>query len=47
MFIALFGGVSAFGIIGLILGPVAVALSLAVLRTYEIQVAESACDENS
>jgi predicted PurR-regulated permease PerM len=40
MFIALFGGVSVFGIIGLILGPVAVSLSLAVLRTYEREVAE-------
>ena len=46
MFIALFGGVSAFGIIGLILGPVAVSLSLAVLRTYELQVTELACDGN-
>jgi predicted PurR-regulated permease PerM len=35
MFIALFGGVQVFGIIGLILGPVIVTLSLAILRTYE------------
>ncbi len=42
MFISLFGGVEVFGIIGLILGPVIVTLSLAVLRTYERQVAEQA-----
>jgi predicted PurR-regulated permease PerM len=41
MFIALFGGVEVFGIIGLILGPVAVTLSLAILRTYEREFAES------
>jgi predicted PurR-regulated permease PerM len=40
MFIALFGGVDVFGIVGLILGPVAVTLSLAVLRTYELERAE-------
>ncbi len=34
MFIALFGGVEVFGIIGLILGPVIATLSLAILRTY-------------
>ncbi len=34
-FIALFGGVEAFGIIGLLLGPVLMALALAVLRIYE------------
>jgi predicted PurR-regulated permease PerM len=42
MFIALFGGVQVFGIIGLILGPVIVTLSLAILRTYEREVAERA-----
>ena len=42
MFIALFGGVSVFGIIGLILGPVTVTLSLAILRTYEREAAERA-----
>jgi predicted PurR-regulated permease PerM len=39
-FIGLFGGVEAFGIVGLILGPVIVTLSLAILRTYERQVSE-------
>jgi predicted PurR-regulated permease PerM len=39
MFIALFGGVEVFGIIGLIVGPVLMTLCLAVLRTYERQVA--------
>jgi predicted PurR-regulated permease PerM len=38
-FIGLFGGVEAFGVVGLILGPVIVTLSLAILRTYERQVA--------
>jgi predicted PurR-regulated permease PerM len=42
MFIALFGGVQVFGIIGLILGPVIVTLSLAILRTYEREAAERA-----
>ena len=42
MFIALFGGVSVFGVIGLILGPVTVTLSLAILRTYEREAAERA-----
>lgn len=42
MFIALFGGVEVFGIIGLILGPLTVTLSLAILRTYEREVAERA-----
>ncbi len=45
MFIALFGGVSVFGIIGLVLGPVVVSLSLAVLRTYEREVGAPACGE--
>jgi len=42
MFIALFGGVQVFGIIGLILGPMIATLSLAVLKTYERQVAAPA-----
>jgi predicted PurR-regulated permease PerM len=42
MFIALFGGVEVFGVIGLILGPMIATLSLAVLRTYERQVSEPA-----
>jgi predicted PurR-regulated permease PerM len=42
MFIALFGGVQVFGIIGLILGPMIATLSLAILKTYERQVAEPA-----
>jgi hypothetical protein len=35
-------GVQVFGIIGLILGPVIVTLSLAILRTYESEVAPRA-----
>jgi predicted PurR-regulated permease PerM len=38
MFVALFGGVEAFGVIGLILGPVIATLSLAVLKTYAREV---------
>jgi predicted PurR-regulated permease PerM len=39
-FVALFGGVEVFGIIGLILGPVIVTLSVAILRTYERELAD-------
>jgi predicted PurR-regulated permease PerM len=39
MFIALFGGVEVFGVIGLIVGPILVTLCLAVLKTYEHQMA--------
>jgi predicted PurR-regulated permease PerM len=42
MFIALFGGVQVFGVIGLVLGPMIASLSLAVLKTYERQVAAPA-----
>jgi predicted PurR-regulated permease PerM len=41
MFVALFGGVEAFGVIGLILGPVIATLSLAVLKTYAQEAAAS------
>jgi len=41
-FIALFGGVEVFGLIGMILGPVTVTLSLAILRLYEREIADSA-----
>ncbi len=34
MFVALFGGVEAFGLPGLILGPVLMALAIAILRLY-------------
>lgn len=40
-FIALFGGVEVFGIVGLVLGPVLVTLSLAILRTYQESVVSS------
>ncbi len=39
MFVALFGGVEVFGVIGLILGPVIATLSLAVLKTYAQEAA--------
>jgi predicted PurR-regulated permease PerM len=38
MFVALFGGIEVFGIIGLILGPVIATLSLAILKTYAQEV---------
>jgi len=45
-FIALFGGVEVFGLLGLIVGPVIVAVALAVLRTYDREVcAPQASDE--
>lgn len=34
-FIAIFGGIEVFGVIGLVLGPVLVSVCLAVLRTWE------------
>jgi predicted PurR-regulated permease PerM len=37
-FVSLFGGVEVFGLVGLVLGPVIVALSLAVLKTYQAEV---------
>lgn len=36
-FIALFGGVEVFGVVGLVLGPVVVSLAVALLRTWEWQ----------
>lgn len=35
VFIAIFGGIEAFGILGLILGPIAVAVLLSLLRIYQ------------
>jgi predicted PurR-regulated permease PerM len=37
-FVSLFGGVEVFGLVGLVLGPVIVTLSLAVLKTYQAEV---------
>jgi predicted PurR-regulated permease PerM len=37
-FIALFGGVEVFGVIGIIIGPVIAAVALALLRTYDREV---------
>jgi predicted PurR-regulated permease PerM len=37
-FIALFGGVEVFGVLGLIIGPVVAAVSLALLRTYDREI---------
>jgi predicted PurR-regulated permease PerM len=34
VFTALFGGVEAFGLIGIILGPLLMALSISVLRMF-------------
>ena len=40
-FVGLFGGIEVFGLTGVILGPVLVTLSVAVLRTYEAQAVAS------
>jgi predicted PurR-regulated permease PerM len=37
-FVALFGGVEVFGLLGLIVGPVLAAVALAILRTYDREV---------
>jgi predicted PurR-regulated permease PerM len=34
VFFALIGGIAAFGMVGLLIGPLSVALFLAVLRIY-------------
>ena len=35
VFIAIFGGVEAFGILGVVMGPIAVAVFLAIVRIYQ------------
>jgi predicted PurR-regulated permease PerM len=35
VFFALIGGIAAFGMIGLLIGPLAVAMLLAILRMYK------------
>jgi len=35
VFIAIFGGIEAFGILGLVLGPIAVAILLSLIRIYQ------------
>ncbi len=40
-FVSLFGGVEVFGLVGLVLGPVIVTLSIAILKTYQVEVAAS------
>jgi predicted PurR-regulated permease PerM len=35
--VALFGGVEAMGLAGLIVGPVVMSLALAMLRIYEVE----------
>jgi predicted PurR-regulated permease PerM len=37
-FVALFGGVEVFGLIGLVLGPIIVTLAVATLHTYQEEV---------
>lgn len=37
-FVALFGGVEVFGLLGLVVGPVIAAVAIAVLRTYDREV---------
>ncbi len=38
-FVALFGGIEVFGVVGLVLGPVIMALAMSVMRIYEREVA--------
>jgi len=40
-FVSLFGGVEVFGLVGLVLGPVIVTLSIAVLKIYQSEVSAS------
>lgn len=40
-FVSLFGGVEVFGLVGLVLGPVIVTLSIAILKTYQAEVSAS------
>jgi predicted PurR-regulated permease PerM len=40
-FIALFGGVKVFGLLGLIVGPVVAAVALALLRTYDRELSST------
>lgn len=35
VFVAIFGGIEAFGVLGLVLGPIAVAILLSLLRIYQ------------
>lgn len=46
-FISLFGGVRVFGLLGLIVGPVIASVALALLRTYDREVSESAAGASS
>jgi predicted PurR-regulated permease PerM len=39
-FAALFGGVEAFGIIGLVIGPMLMSLAIAVIRLYSVEASE-------
>lgn len=41
-FIAIFGGVAVFGLVGLVLGPVIASVAFAVLRTYELESRQAA-----
>ena len=41
LFVALLGGVAAFGFIGLILGPVVMAVALSVFRAYALEQSET------
>ena len=38
-FIALFGGAEVFGLLGLVVGPVIVTLAVALIRTYQAEIA--------
>jgi predicted PurR-regulated permease PerM len=37
VFIAIFGGIEAFGVLGIVLGPIAVAVLLSLIRIYQLE----------
>lgn len=46
-FVALFGGVEVFGLLGLIIGPVVASVALAMLRTYDAEICARALRASS
>ncbi|HEY2736617.1 MAG TPA: AI-2E family transporter [Polyangiales bacterium] len=45
-FIALFGGVEVFGLVGLIVGPVIASVALALLQTYDREMGDAGLDDS-
>ena len=44
VFFAVLGGISVFGLLGIVLGPVVLAITLGLLRTFQIQPPPPASD---